>query len=287
MKQNLRFTYTSKLMLCACIFVLCLILTSVMAGIVSSAFGRNGVLPYDINIAIQNVILFAAPAVLCAYLFSPNSSKYLNISTVPSWQAISFVIILFATMTPAFNYLVDWNSSIHLPESMAGVEKVFRDAENNAQAVTEMLLKENNIIVAILLIGVLTGLCEELFFRGMLQKLLFSRPMNIHVAIWTAGFVFSLLHFQFFGFFPRWILGAIFGYMVYWSGSLWTAVIAHALNNSMVILTNDIASTSGGIVIDKIGLPAEGEFPWIALLSLVSTIALIMALPKYIKKSSY
>jgi len=43
---------------------------------------------------------------------------------------------------------------------------------------------------------------------------------------------------QFFGFLPRMMLGAGFGYFVYYSGSIWTSVWAHFLNNgTAVVLT--------------------------------------------------
>lgn len=284
MNQNIRFSYSNKIILLICIFALCLIGATVLMNIISNLLAGKGVLSYDINILSQNLILFALPAASCAFLFSRKPTSFLNLSNQTSWQAVAFLLFLFVTMTPGFNYLVDWNSNIHLPESMQSIEHALKEAEDNAQSVTTMLLNENNIFFSILLVGVLTGFCEELFFRGLLQKQLFQRPMNIHLAIWSAGFIFSLLHFQFFGFFPRWILGSLFGYLVYWSGSLWTAVIAHALNNSMVIVGNEIKNLYG-TNIDNIGIPNSGQFPWLALLSLIASIVIIAIFTKYIKKA--
>ncbi|MDE6065643.1 MAG: CPBP family intramembrane metalloprotease, partial [Duncaniella sp.] len=68
--------------------------------------------------------------------------------------------------------------------------------------------------------------------------------------------LFSVFHMQFYGFFPRVVLGACFGYLLYWSGSVWLSSIIHALNNTLVVFTSwQMRRVSGGDVmdIDKIG----------------------------------
>jgi membrane protease YdiL (CAAX protease family) len=55
---------------------------------------------------------------------------------------------------------------------------------------------------------------------------------NIHAAVWITAMLFSLIHVQFYGFLPRMIMGALLGYFVVWSGSLWTSILAHFINNA-------------------------------------------------------
>jgi hypothetical protein len=40
---------------------------------------------------------------------------------------------------------------------------------------------------------------------------------------------------QFQGFLPRFILGLFLGYLFYWSGSIWLPIIAHFINNAVVV----------------------------------------------------
>jgi len=47
--------------------------------------------------------------------------------------------------------------------------------------------------------------------------------------------LFSAIHLQFFGFFPRLILGIFLGYMFYWSKNLWLPIFAHFLWNGLFI----------------------------------------------------
>lgn len=117
-----------------------------------------------------------------------------------------------------------------------------------------------------------------MFFRAGLQKALTSSGLNHHLAIWTAAFIFSAVHFQFFGFVPRLLLGALFGYLYCYTGSIWIAATAHALNNSLVVLSAWL--TARGVVdvrFDEIG--TGGEYGWLfALASAVLTTGFIIYL---------
>ena len=281
--QNIKFS--QKLLLLILAFLLCFVMTTMLNALVLSVLGADSMLYINLSILSQNLLVFILPVVITSVFVAPKPMQFLELDKVPSLKSILMVILIFAVMTPALNYLVEWNQNISLPESMAGIEALMRNAENAATAVTDMILQENNIIVSILLVGCLTGLSEEVFFRGGLQRILLSRPMNVHLAIWLAAFVFSAMHFQFYGFFPRLIIGAFFGYMALWSGSLWVAIFAHALNNSTVIVAHAIDQTYG-YNLDNLGLTQQGEFPWVAMISLIVTSLLIVFYYKQSKKTN-
>ncbi len=277
MKQILNYhniKFSQKITLLVCSFLLCLVLATMLNTIISVNLEPGSLLGINISLFTQNVLAFMLPVVITVVFISAKPLEYLRLNKAPSIKSIIFLIATFIVMTPAFNYIVDWNNNISLPESMKGIESWMRTAENAAQAVTNKILNENNLIVSILIIGMLTGMSEEMLFRGGLQTILRSRPMSIHIAIWSTAVIFSIMHFQFFGFVPRVLLGAFFGYLAYWSGSLWTAVIAHALNNSTVIVAHRINQTSG-YNLDNLGLVNNGEFPVLAICSLIATTLLI------------
>jgi uncharacterized protein len=93
-----------------------------------------------------------------------------------------------------------------------------------------------SFLMGILVIGVLAGIGEEFLFRGVLQPKLHLFTGNAHVAIWLSAFIFSAIHFQFYGFFPRMMLGAVFGYLYLYSGSLVYPIIGHILNNTFTVV---------------------------------------------------
>ena len=86
-----------------------------------------------------------------------------------------------------------------------------------------------------MVIALIPAVGEELTFRGVLQQSL-TRKMNPHVAIFLSAAIFSFIHFQFYGFLPRLFLGLLLGYMFYITGSLWTSILMHFLNNGTAVV---------------------------------------------------
>ncbi|MGY6742311.1 MAG: CPBP family intramembrane glutamic endopeptidase [Cecembia sp.] len=147
------------------------------------------------------------------------------------------LMVMFGGML--FNSLIiDWNAGIQLPKALEGIEKFMRDAEDQRMLMTKFLTdfeSPKEFIVGLLVIGIIAGISEEVLFRGVLQPKMQLYTGNIHVAVWLSAFIFSAIHMQFYGLFPRMVLGAIFGYLYFYSGSLLYPIIAHILNNSLTV----------------------------------------------------
>ena len=136
-------------------------------------------------------------------------------------------------------YLGEWNQSWSFPEFMSGFEDWARSLEDAAAETTEKFTNFQTFgqfMIGMIVISILPGIGEELLFRGVVQNSLHRWTKNYHVAIWVSAFIFSFIHFQFFGLVPRMVLGAIFGYLYVWSGNLWYPIIAHMTNNGISVL---------------------------------------------------
>jgi membrane protease YdiL (CAAX protease family) len=112
-----------------------------------------------------------------------------------------------------------------------------------------------------------------LFFRGVLLSWLKDSFRNKHLAVWLSAIVFSAIHIQFFGFFPRMLLGAYLGYLFLWTGSLWTSVLAHFLNNAIVVITAFLFNI--GYIATNYDMENSGENGWLVALSFGVTVVLI------------
>ncbi len=93
-----------------------------------------------------------------------------------------------------------------------------------------------DLFVNLIVIALVAAVAEEVLFRGLIQKMVLEKTQNPHVAVWITAIVFSGIHFQFSGFFPRLFLGVLFGYIFFWSKSLWYPIIAHFLHNGITVV---------------------------------------------------
>lgn len=92
------------------------------------------------------------------------------------------------------------------------------------------------LIVNLMVMAVCPAITEEFFFRGALQRLIGKWSHNPHLVIWSVAILFSAFHLQFYGFIPRMLLGAYFGYLLLWSRSIWVPVFAHFVNNATAVI---------------------------------------------------
>jgi len=152
---------------------------------------------------------------------------------------LSLLVIPVLLSFIAINSLVIyWNSQIHFPEFMSGFEEYAKRTEAETMRLTTYLTNFENIyefIGGIIVIGIFAGIGEEYVFRGILQPKLHQYTGNAHMGIWIAAIIFSAIHVQFYGFFPRMLLGALFGYLYLYSGSLFYPILAHIINNSLTV----------------------------------------------------
>ena len=135
--------------------------------------------------------------------------------------------------------LVYWNAQLTLPESMSGLETWMKEMETQLMELTKYLTDFQTIpelLAGVLVIGVLAGVGEEVFFRGLIQPKIQGYFKSAHWGIWITAIIFSAIHVQFYGFVPRVFLGALFGYLYHYSGSLWYPILAHIFNNGLTVL---------------------------------------------------
>ena len=183
--------------------------------------------------------MFLVPSLIFAALSGTGLGNYLSIKKFPAMKYLLFALALYIIASPLIGTLMEWNSHLSLPSWLSGVEEWMRSQEDKAKIATEALMKTRTsagLWANLLIMAVLPALGEEFMFRGVLMRWFSGFIKNIHLNIALTALLFSALHMQFFGFFPRMALGILFGYLLYWSGSIWLPVIVHFLNNGSMVL---------------------------------------------------
>lgn len=162
----------------------------------------------------------------------------LSFRPLPSATIFLFAIIIQIFFMPFNGWLQATNESMQLPAALKGLEDFMRNMEDSLSGMTEFLTTFDTIgelILAFIVIAVIAGIGEEIIFRGLIQRKLQIGLKNPHAAIWIAAFIFSAIHFQFYGFLPRLALGAMFGYFYYFTGNIWVPIVAHIFNNGFAV----------------------------------------------------
>lgn len=202
----------------------------------------NGDELYSIYVvsALQSLFSIAMPAFLVTAMTHSRPMHYLKIEKSEKMtQKVIFALLLFVFSYLCASFLSQWNSGMVLPESMSGLEQMMRSMEDAAMETTDLLMSVDTIgglLLNLLIVAGFAAFSEELFFRGALQQFLQERFQSGHAAVWLTALIFSLVHFQFYGFLPRLFLGALLGYLFLYTQNLWIPVIFHFINNATVIV---------------------------------------------------
>lgn len=239
-------------------------------------------LPLMITQAVSSIGAF----ILVPYFFTRIhlSFPFGKLISLPkdNGQPILMTILLVFCFMIANSALIEWNQNIEMPAFLSEFERWARAFEDKAEALTLYLTQFDSLpyfLLAIVVIAVVPAVGEELLFRGLIQNLLNKTLSNPHAAIWISAFIFSGFHFQFYGLIPRMMLGVLFGYIYYWSGSLFLAMIGHFINNAFS-LTIIYLSQSG--VIEMKPEDLENSLPfYVILIFLAASIFLAYLFRKY------
>ena len=98
----------------------------------------------------------------------------------------------------------------------------------------------HSVILSFILTGLIPAFVEELLFRGVFLRNLL--PYGKTTAIVVSSLMFAMMHQNFYQFFYTFVGGMAFGYLFIRTGSIWYSVLAHMINNTLSVLTSDVAT---------------------------------------------
>jgi membrane protease YdiL (CAAX protease family) len=191
---------------------------------------------------LQGTVHFCSyllPALLYWWYIERKSISDFEVKNITLSKLLLPAFLLVMVFMPLNSKFIEWNASMTLPESLSGIEIWMREKEDQLAMLTAFLTSYNQpiqLFTALFVVAFLPAWGEETLFRGIIQRKLVQQLGNPHIAIWLSAAIFSAIHFQFYGFLPRMLLGAVFGYLYYWTGSLRIAVFAHFINNGFVLV---------------------------------------------------
>lgn len=188
---------------------------------------------------INHAGTFLIPALVFRFLIDQPPVWAVEHSRKSTYIWLLLITAINFSISPFISFSQEINELMKLPDLLAPVESWMKSLEARANTITESFLTKTStggLVANLFIMAVLPGIGEELLFRGIVQPRLATIFKNHHVAIGVTALIFSAMHLQFYGFFPRFILGMLFGYFFYWTKNLWTAVWAHLVNNGTAVV---------------------------------------------------
>jgi membrane protease YdiL (CAAX protease family) len=185
-------------------------------------------------VALNQVFGFLLPAVIYLWtIYGARAGRRVYARIPDRFEVTLFALAALVLSFSGIQFLTWLNGQLPLGDFMS---------ETGAEISKYMLRLldmegRRELLVSLMLIGILPAIAEELFFRGVVQNELIRHLGSAHLAIWLTAAFFSAIHFQFEGFLPRFYLGALLGYVYYYSKSLFIPVLLHFTNNAILVVS--------------------------------------------------
>ncbi len=234
---------------------------------------------------VNQIGVFVLPALFYAQLENRSVSGYLRLKGRINIRYLIISVFVIAAAIPAINRLVEVNEQMRLPESLSGVEQWMREAEDRAKVLTDSFLNVNTVgglVINLIIIALLAAVGEEFLFRGVILRIFNDWSQNIHLSVILSAILFSAIHFQFYGFFPRLFLGIMFGYIFLWTGAIWITVVLHFLFNGLTVVAYYLYNT--GMIETDIDTIGTSTNTIVLVGSVVSSVMLLTYLNLLTKK---
>jgi membrane protease YdiL (CAAX protease family) len=178
-------------------------------------------------------VSFAVTAWLMA-VGAGNTTAELQFTAPARGRSLLMTCLLALAAMPALQFVVIPAEVFTRIDALKGFGEWAVAKEKELEEMTIRIMRQD-MALNLLIVAVLPAICEELFFRGFVQSQL-QRITKPHAAIWLQAALFSAVHLQFQGFLARLFMGAAFGYLRQWSGSLWPCIVAHFVNNAVNVI---------------------------------------------------
>ena len=185
--------------------------------------------------AISTFFMFFLPVYFFALICYRNPAKFIGFNTSFNSRQILLVLGILLLTFPLGDTLSELTKMIPIPKYW---EIKFKAMEADREVQEAALININTFskyVISLIVIGLLPGIFEEVGFRGGLQNILIRWFKGPWAAIIITSVIFSLIHLSYYGFFVRFGLGIILGFIFYYSGSIWLSILFHFLFNGIQV----------------------------------------------------
>ncbi len=178
---------------------------------------------------VSQILFILVPTVVLARLRYPGVKNFFQLRIPDYKEVVLSVIAVFALQQLLQSYMLV-QEAIPVPDAIAQYVDMFKKLLEETYKILVTANSPAEFLVVVLVVALTPAICEELFFRGLIQHAFEEATPGLKGAL-LAGFIFGAYHINPFTLIPLVALGSFFGFLVYRSSNLTVAVSAHFFNN--------------------------------------------------------
>ncbi len=197
------------------------------------------------------VLGLALPAWLLTLLHTRDARRFLRLRPAQG-QDLGWALLGLAFLMPVVQWLGHVNEALPLPESWRAFDAM------QMELIEAALRGGLNVGANLLVLAVVPAFCEELLFRGYVQRQA-ERGLGALGGVLFSGIVFGLYHLRLTQALPLCVLGVYLAYLVWRTRSLWSAIVVHLANNAFSVLLAAYAEYHPGLSWQDL---EQMELPW-------------------------
>ncbi len=182
--------------------------------------------------------LLFIPALLWSFVSNGKNMFWLGFNKYVNVFQLLLGFMLIFTAAIAASPLADLTKAVvaHFPQ----IDKMANNMEilyNKQAAALSNISNLKEYIIGLFIMAFFPAMFEEVFFRGALQNLFTKWWRSPLLAITVTAIIFSLIHMSIYLFLSRMLLGFVLGLMYHQTKNIWVNIVAHFINNGIVLTT--------------------------------------------------
>lgn len=221
--------------------------------------------------ASTQIFLFLLPALAFIGLLPGSPGHFAGFKKItPATDLLRSVILSVCTIG-----LVSGIAQLIMQLPLGDLADRMQEERRGLEAAALKMSHWQQLPLRILVMALLPAFCEELFFRAVLQRFMFTFLKRSLPAIVATSLIFALFHGSIYNLLPITIAGMVLGLVYHYSGNIWYSIIVHFFVNGIQVTLSYFQQNDAGE--ENIGITY-------ALLLSLGGIAAVFAILRSIKK---
>lgn len=243
MRQRFRLEHFPQVVQFLVLLLLFFIGIMLQAGLIST-FNNNmdDATKVLIIMVCTQIVGFLIPAWIYVKLIPRPLGAMLQFRPIDRKQDILWIVMLTAPTLAAVMGL----SQIMMQLPFGDMAKQMQEQRNELEQAALQMQTIPQLLSRLLVMALLPAFCEEIFFRGLVQRFMLTFIKSPLPAIIISSILFAALHSSIYNLLPIVLAGTVLGYLYYKTGNIWNNIILHFLINGVQIVLNYFSTEDSG-----------------------------------------